>query len=75
MQAGEKKARKPATSSWIWPIVCRTMSFLAAGITAAAGRSGPGDFKAMAIAVVLVGGEGDARRQIDIEGDRGQGRT
>jgi hypothetical protein len=49
--------------------------FLAAGIATTAGGPGPGDFEAVSFAVALVGGEGDARRQIDVDGDRGHGRT
>src|SRR5262249_32963404 len=43
----------------------------AAAVTAAAIRPGPGDLEAVAVAVPLVGGDGNARGQIDVDGDAG----
>lgn len=40
-----------------------------AAVASAAGGQGPGDFKAVAIAVAMVSGDGDVRGQIDFNGD------
>src|SRR5262249_46079643 len=42
-----------------------------AAVAAAAVRPGPGDLEAVAVTVPLVGGDGNARGQIDVDGDAG----
>jgi hypothetical protein len=46
----------------------------AAAVAAAAGRPGPGNLEAVAVTVAVVGGDGHAGGQIDVNGDRGHGR-
>jgi hypothetical protein len=48
--------------------------FFTAGVASAVGGPRPGDFKAVAVTVALVGCDGDARRQIDVDGNTGHGR-
>jgi len=42
---------------------------VAAAVAADAGRQGPGDFKAVPLAVTLIGRDGHVGRQIDVDGD------
>src|SRR5579885_650912 len=43
-------------------------------ITAAASRQRPRDFKAVAIALAVVSGDGQVGRQVNVDGDGGHGR-